>query len=165
MDKIDAIVIHCSATAEGNNYKAADIDRWHREKGYNMIGYHYVIDLDGSVEIGRPLSMAGAHCIDKGLSKTSYNSHSVGICYIGGLDYNGKPKDTRTDAQKESMRTLVERLCEKYPIKEVIGHRDASIDKNKDGEVTKDEWMKDCPCFEVKAEFPMAICIATAKSK
>lgn len=155
MNKIDSIVIHCSATKEGVDYRVKDIDKWHRERGFQMIGYHYVIDLDGTVELGRPLSMNGAHCNTAGLSGESYNKHSIGICYVGGLDRNGKAKDTRTDAQKAALRTLVARLCEKYPIKEVIGHRDASPDKNGDGKITPDEYIKLCPCFDVKSEFPM----------
>lgn len=155
MNKIDAIVIHCSATKEGVDYKAKDIDKWHRQRGFQMIGYNYVIDLDGTVEVGRPLSMNGAHCNTAGISKESYNRHSIGICYVGGLNKYGKAADTRTAAQKASMKTLVEHLCEKYPIKEVIGHRDASPDKNHDGKITKNEWIKSCPCFEVKDEFPM----------
>lgn len=155
MNKIDSIVIHCSATKEGVDYRVKDIDKWHRERGFQMIGYHYVIDLDGTVELGRPLSMNGAHCNTAGLSGESYNKHSIGICYVGGLDRNGKAKDTRTDAQKAALRTLVARLREKYPIKEVIGHRDASPDRNGDGKITPDEYIKLCPCFDVKSEFPM----------
>lgn len=155
MNKIDSIVIHCSATKEGVDYRVKDIDKWHRGRGFQMIGYHYVIDLDGTVELGRPLSMNGAHCNTAGLSGESYNKHSIGICYVGGLDRNGKAKDTRTDAQKAALRTLVARLREKYPIKEVIGHRDASPDRNGDGKITPDEYIKLCPCFDVKSEFPM----------
>ena len=93
MRKIDSIIIHCSATKVGQDFTAADIDRWHRERGFNGIGYHYVVCLDGRLERGRDISLAGAHC--KG-----WNEHSIGICYIGGLDVNGHPADTRTKAQK-----------------------------------------------------------------
>lgn len=160
---IDAIVIHCSATREGVDVRASDIDKWHKERGWSMIGYNYVIDLDGTVEIGRPLSMSGAHCADKGFSGKSYNLHSIGICYVGGLDKNGHSKDTRTDAQKLSMHKLVMELIEKYPITDVLGHRDASPDKNGDGVITKNEWVKTCPCFDVRSEFPIAVCTATRK--
>lgn len=153
MNKIDAIVIHCSATREGADYKAKDLDKWHKDKGWQMIGYNFVIDLDGTVEVGRPLSMNGAHCNTAGLSGESYNRHSIGICYIGGLSKTGAAKDTRTNAQKASMRKLVDELCRKYPIKEVIGHRDASPDKNKDGKITPNEYIKQCPCFDVRKEF------------
>lgn len=159
MREIDAIVIHCSATRAGQDVRAADIDKWHKERGFAMIGYNYVIDLDGTVEPGRPLTMDGAHCNTAGVSGLSYNKHSIGICYVGGLDKDGNPADTRTKAQKQAMAALVFGLLEQYPgIIEVIGHRDASPDKNGDGKITKNEWVKQCPCFDVRAEFPMAIC-------
>ena len=160
-EDIDAIVIHCSATRAGQDVRAADIDKWHKERGFAMIGYNYVIDLDGTVEIGRPLSRDGAHCNTGGTSGRSYNRHSIGICYVGGLDKNGKPADTRTPEQKRALRDLVYKLMDAYPnIVEVIGHRDASPDRNKDGRITPNEWVKVCPCFDVRAEFPMAICKA-----
>lgn len=158
---IDAIVIHCSATRAGQDVRAADIDKWHKERGFAMIGYNYVIDLDGTVEVGRPLSRDGAHCNTAGTSGRSYNRHSIGICYVGGLDKDGKPADTRTPEQKRALRDLVYKLMDEYPgIVEVIGHRDASPDRNKDGKITPNEWIKQCPCFSVRDEFPMAICRA-----
>ena len=160
MKKIDAIVIHCSATRAGWDVRAKDIDKWHKERGFSMIGYNYVIDLDGKVEIGRPLNMDGAHCKTKGTSGLSYNKHSIGICYVGGLDKKGNPADTRTKAQKKAMRELVYNLVNTYPIVEVIGHRDASPDLNGDGQITPNEWVKQCPCFDVKSEFPIAVCTA-----
>ena len=89
MNKIDSIIIHCSATKAGQDLRAKDIDRMHRQRGFAQIGYNFVIDLDGTVENGRPLSIDGAHCNTKGFSGVSYNKHSIGICYIGGLDVNG----------------------------------------------------------------------------
>lgn len=160
-EDIDAIVIHCSATRAGQDVRAADIDKWHKERGFAMIGYNYVIDLDGTVEVGRPLSRDGAHCNTAGTSGRSYNRHSIGICYVGGLDKDGKPADTRTPEQKRALRELVYKLMDEYPgIVEVIGHRDASPDRNKDGKITPNEWIKQCPCFSVRDEFPMAICKA-----
>ena len=150
---IDSIVIHCSATREGQDVRASDIDKWHKARGFAMIGYHYVIDLDGTVEIGRPVSMIGAHCSEKGLSGKSYNYHSIGICYVGGLDRDGKAKDTRTDAQKASLSKLVQDLVGKYPIKDILGHRDASPDRNGNGKIEKNEWIKQCPCFDVRSEY------------
>lgn len=163
MKKIDAIVIHCSATRAGQDVRAADIDKWHKERGFVGIGYNYVIDLDGTVEVGRPLSRDGAHCNTAGLSGLSYNKHSIGIVYVGGLDRDGNPADTRTPAQKNALAKLVNNLSDAYPIMEIIGHRDASPDKNGDGKITSNEWIKACPCFDVRAEFPMAVCIAKRK--
>ena len=153
MNNIDSIIIHCSATKAGQDFKAKDIDRMHRARGFNQIGYHFVIDLDGTIEEGRPLSIEGVHCNTKGSSGLSYNKHSIGICYIGGLDVNGQPADTRTDAQKQSMRDLVMRLKQEYPIAEVLGHRDTSPDLNDNGIVEPSEWIKMCPCFDAATEF------------
>jgi len=176
---IDSIVIHCSATPEGKDVTLEDIDAMHKAKGWRMVGYNYVIELDGTVRVGRPLTMDGAHCNTSGTCGRAYNSHSIGICYIGGiegeknsrgvivpkLNANGRPiaKDTRTDAQKMSMHKLVMELVEKYPITDILGHRDASPDKNHDGKITRNEWIKDCPCFDVRSEFPIAVCAAKRK--
>ena len=153
MRNIDAIIIHCSATRSGQDLRAKDIDRIHKARGFKQIGYNFVIDLDGLVENGRPLSMDGAHCNTKGFSKESYNKHSIGICYIGGLDKNGKPADTRTEAQKNALRDLVAKLCKDYDIIEVLGHRDTSPDLDGSGEVEPAEFIKACPCFDVRSEF------------
>ena len=163
-NKIDAIVIHCTASKAGQDLRAADIDKQHQERGFAMIGYNYVVDLDGTVEDGRPLTRDGAHCNTAGLSGKSYNKHSIGIVYVGGLDENGNAADTRTPEQKKALSELVYRLMDEYPtIKEVIGHRDASPDKNGDGKISKNEWIKQCPCFSVRDEFPMAVCVAKKK--
>lgn len=89
----DTIIIHCSATRAGQDFTAADIDRWHRARGFRSIGYHFVIRLDGTIEPGRDVSLDGAHC-------TGWNRRSIGICYVGGLDKEGRPADTRTEAQR-----------------------------------------------------------------
>ena len=125
----------------------------HRARGFNQIGYNYVIRIDGTVEKGRSLVVDGAHCNTKGFSESSYNKHSVGICYIGGLDANGKPTDTRTIAQKVALRELVAKLCKEYEIIEVLGHRDTSPDLDGSGEIEPTEYIKACPCFDVRSEF------------
>ena len=163
MKTIDAIVIHCSATRANQDVRAADIDKWHKERGFACIGYNYVVDLDGTVELGRPLTRDGAHCNTAGLSGVSYNKHSIGICYVGGLDADGNAADTRTPEQKKALSELVYKLMEEYPIVEVIGHRDASPDKNGNGVIEQNEWIKQCPCFDVKSEFPIAVCVAERK--
>lgn len=153
MKQIDSIIIHCSATRAGQDVRARDIDRMHRARGFAQIGYNFVIDLDGLVENGRPLSIDGAHCNTKGFSGESYNKHSIGICYIGGLDASGQAADTRTEAQRTALRELVAKLCREYPIAELLGHRDTSPDTDGSGEVEPCEFIKSCPCFDVRSEF------------
>ena len=163
---VDAIVIHCTASREGVDLHASDIDKMHKDKGWAGIGYHYVITLDGKIEKGRPVNQVGAHANTKGLSGKPYNYHSVGIAYVGGLDKKGNPKDTRTPKQKEAMHKLVFQLLDEFPnIKEIIGHRDTSPDKNGNGKIDRNEWIKQCPCFEVRAEFPIAIITAERSKK
>ncbi len=144
--EVKYIVIHCSASRAGQDFRAVDIDGWHRRRGFKRIGYHYVVDLDGTIEEGRKLDEEGAHV--KG-----YNHCSVGVCYVGGLDENGEAKDTRTEKQKRALEDLVEVLREVFPGAEVVGHRDLSPDKNGDGKVEPWEWLKVCPCFDVREEY------------
>ena len=152
-NKVDAIIIHCSATREGQDIGAKEIDAMHKQRGFNGIGYHYVIRLDGTVEPGRSETAIGAHCNTKGFSRESYNRHSIGICYVGGLDKNGKAKDTRTPEQRSSMHLLVAQLLKRFKNNICIcGHRDLSPDLNGDGVIEPEEWIKECPCFEVSRE-------------
>lgn len=144
MRTIDSIIIHCSATPCGEDFTATDIDRWHRQRSFNGIGYHFVIRLDGTIEKGRPAYKPGAHC-------TGWNNRSIGICYIGGLDTSGRPADTRTPAQKKAMKELIERLQNKhFGIRTIIGHRDTSPDLNGNGQIEPAEFIKSCPCFDVR---------------
>lgn len=154
MNKIDAIVVHCSATRAGQDIGKSEINRMHVARGFNCIGYNYVVRIDGTVETGRSLQIDGAHCSSKGFSGVSYNKHSIGICYIGGLDKSGKAADTRTDAQKKALRELIAKLVKEYPdIKEILGHRDTSPDLDGDGIVEPNEWIKMCPCFDAATEY------------
>lgn len=129
---IDRIIVHCSATVAGTDFRACDIDRCHRQRGFRCIGYHYVVRIDGSVEAGRHPSVIGAHC-------TGQNRHSIGVCYIGGLDKNGQPADTRTPAQRTALTELLRRLLRDYPGARIHGHRDYAA--------------KACPCFDATAEY------------
>ena len=132
MREINKIIIHCSATKEGLDFHVADIDRWHKQRGYKCVGYHYIITLDGVIEKGREESEIGAHC--KG-----YNSNSIGICYIGGLDTNGKAKDTRTVQQRAALHLLLNQLKAKYPNATIHGHNEFAN--------------KACPSFDVQEEY------------
>ena len=146
MRAVNKIVIHCSATPAGRNVSAATIDGWHRKRGFNQIGYHYVIALDGKIEAGRPVNVMGAHVGGGG------NRASIGIAYIGGVDANLKAKDTRTEAQKKSLIKIIKILKNIYPDASIHGHRDYSKDKDGDG-VEAHEFMKACPCFDAEVEY------------
>ena len=143
---INLIVVYCSATREDCTLSPEDLDRLHRRRGFNGTGYHYYIRKDGTVHLTRLIERIGAHV--KGL-----NSNSVGICYEGGLDAYGCPADTRTPEQRAALKLLVHQLFETFPGSRVCGHRDLSPDRNGNGEIEPEEWIKACPCFEVKAEF------------
>ena len=130
--RIDAIIVHCTATPPGMKVTVDDIDRWHKARGWKGIGYHYVVDLDGTVYRGRADDCVGAHC--KG-----HNAHSIGVCYVGGLDAQGRPADTRTPAQKDALRRLVGALKRQYPHAKVYNHRRFAN--------------KACPCFDAEKEY------------
>ena len=154
MNKIDAIVCHCSATVAGQDIGKKEITQMHLQRGFSTIGYNFIIRLDGTIEVGRSLHIDGAHCNTKGFSGVSYNKHSIGICYVGGLDKDKKPADTRTPEQKKAFRELIAKLLKEYPdIKEIISHRDTSPDINGNGEVEPSEYIKACPCFDAKDEY------------
>jgi len=132
MRPINKVIIHCSATPEGRDVKIDTIRKWHTDKGWNDIGYHYVIELDGQIQAGRPVELLGAHCLGQ-------NKFSIGICYVGGMDKKmTKAKDTRTKEQKESLIKLIAELRKKYPILSVNGHNEYAA--------------KACPSFDVSKE-------------
>ena len=134
--------IQSSATREDLGFTEYDLDTCHRRRGFNGPGYHFYIRKDGRIVSTRPIERVGAHA-------RGFNARSIGICYEGGLDREGHPKDTRTPEQKHSMRVLVRTLLTDYPGCEVCGHRDLSTDLNGNGEIEPEEWIKACPCFEV----------------
>ena len=129
---INKIIIHCSATKPNQACTVELIDQWHRQRGFNSIGYHFVIYQDGTLHEGRALSEIGAHCVGQ-------NSDSIGICYVGGLDSNGKATDTRTEEQRETLKKVVAELKEAYGDIPVYGHNEFAN--------------KACPCFDVEREF------------
>lgn len=116
MRTITLIIVHCSGNSRGGTLRMADIDRYHRSKGWKGCGYHYVIPADGAIEKGRPEEVRGAHC-------KNHNRHSIGVCYVGGLETDGKtPADTRTPAQKRALKLLLDDLRKRYPKALVVGH-------------------------------------------
>lgn len=133
MRTITELIVHCSATPEGKCFDASNIDKWHKQRGWSGIGYHFVVLLDGTIEYGRDLKKSGAHTLGK-------NRTSIGICYIGGMDSEMKhAKDTRTEAQKESLILLLKTLKKLHPKAVIYGHRDFSS--------------KACPSYDAKTEY------------
>lgn len=139
---INELIVHCSATPEGCDYTVEDIRKWHKSSGWSDIGYHYVVYRNGTVVNGRDVDLVGAHC-----AKGGHNQHSIGICYIGGVEnkpgipvHLQKPKDTRTEAQKMALLSLLIDLKKLYPGATIWGHHD--FDKG-----------KDCPSFDARAEY------------
>lgn len=139
------ITIHCSATQAKADIGAKEIRKWHKDKGGSDIGYHAVIRRDGTIEPGRPENQVGAHV-------AGHNTDNLGVCLVGGINAQGKAENNFTPAQMASLRKLVRDWMRKYNISQdkLFGHRDWSPDKNGDGKITPNEFMKDCPCFDVK---------------
>lgn len=129
---INKIIVHCTATPEGRVTTVDEIRKWHKQRGFSDIGYHYVIYLDGSVHNGRDVNLVGAHC-------SGYNANSIGVCYVGGCDKTMQPKDTRTAAQKDALLKLLKQLRVLYPAAKIHGHRDYAN--------------KACPSFDATTEY------------
>ncbi len=129
---ISLIVLHCSGTRANHDFSIDDLEACHKARGFHSIGYHYYITKDGTLYPGRPEHLPGAHAYH-------YNANSIGICYEGGLDKDGRPADTRTEAQLVTLEELLKSLCTDYPDAVILGHRDLPGVK------------KACPCFDTKA--------------
>ena len=141
---IKYIVIHCSATKRSQDIGTFEINQWHRERGWSGIGYHFVIRRNGIIETGRGVRKIGAHAY-------GVNRMSWGICLVGGLDDYGKATDNFTVLQYSSLHGIVTTLKAFAPDAEVLGHRDLSPDLNGDGVIEQWEWVKMCPCFDVRS--------------
>ena len=140
LDIIDEIIIHCTASRCSHPVTAADVDKMHRKRGFEMIGYNFVVEIDGNIVPGRPLNCIPAHC--KG-----YNTHSIGIAYVGGYDERGNVADTRNALQKRALVDLITSLLYFYPnITNISGHRDYAN--------------KACPCFDAKKEYAQLLSVA-----
>ena len=133
MRKIDLIVVHCSATRCDRSYPVETLIADHGKR-FGYTGYHYYVTRDGRLYQTRHENLVGAHA--KG-----YNKHSIGVCYEGGLNPQGKPADTRTDKQKKTLLGLLCSLKLDYPDAMILGHRDLP------------DVHKVCPCFNAKEEY------------
>lgn len=146
--KVDLIVIHCTATKDTVHYSREQLEKDHRARGFSKGGYHVFIEADGTAHQLREFDEVGAHV-------AGHNSHSIGICYEGGLNSQGKPKDTRTQDQRKELLYWIERAIEygEGNVKRIVGHRDLSPDTNGNGVVEEHEWVKVCPCFDAGPEY------------
>lgn len=151
--RIDYIAVHCTATPEGVDKTVDEIRREHKMQGWSDIGYHYVVYRDGTVHVGRDVDISGSHV-------QGYNSYSIGVVYVGGLEnkpgvrYSAlKAKDTRTEKQKAALVSLLVDLRKLYPSAVIKGHRDFSPDKNGNGIIDPWERIKECPSFDAKQEY------------
>lgn len=143
---IDSIVIHCTATPPKREVSVMELDGWHKAQRFEpytkpdgsavYAGYHLLVHLDGSYERIRPDEHRGQHC-----AQDNMNNRGIGICYVGGVDNNNKPCDTRTEAQKKTLLTLVRTMRVKYPKAQIIGHRDVQ------------GVAKACPSFDARKEY------------
>ena len=129
------LVIHCSATKVNRNYTEKQLVRDHKARGFRTGGYHFYCRKDGSLHQFRRLMEVGAHA-------RPYNRCSIGICYEGGLDEDGRPADTLTAEQYQTIRSLLVKLKIMFPQAKILGHRDLP-----------GATPKDCPCFDAAEKF------------
>ena len=134
MRDIEYIVIHCAATKPSMDVPIERVRKWHLDRGWSDIGYHYYITRDGKIHKGRDLNIVGANV-------RGYNKNSNGICYEGGINEKGDPEDNRTDEQKKSLLKVVKVLKFVFNNAIVQGHRDFPNVK------------KACPSFDAKNEY------------
>ena len=120
--KVKYLVVHCADTPDDRKVTASDIHSWHLARGWDGIGYHWVIGRDGELWSGRPEYWQGAHV-------AGHNHHSVGVCLVG--------RETYTQAQWNSLTSLIKLWLKKYPDAKLVGHRDL-------------DYGKTCPNFDVK---------------
>jgi len=148
MREIDLIVVHCSATPPSMDIGAAEIRKWHTDpkpvgRGWSDIGYQSVIRRNGVLEHGRDMRRIGAHV-------HGYNTNSIGICVVGGINESGDPENNFEPPQMATLRAYLQTLLEIFPNAQLLGHRDLSPDLNHDGVIEENEWMKACPSFDVR---------------
>jgi N-acetylmuramoyl-L-alanine amidase len=141
MRSIKWIILHC--TAGPQDQKTAVILSYWKSLGYRKPGYHHLISVDGSVENLQPIELPS-----NGVA--GFNAHSINICYKGGVGPHGEILDNRTTKQIESMLALVRKYHAEFPEAIILGHRDLSPDKNRNGVIDTWEWKKACPSFSVK---------------
>jgi N-acetylmuramoyl-L-alanine amidase len=147
MRKIKFIVVHCTA-GRPNQATESILDYWKRVLKWKSVGYHKLINENGSVE-----TLSSDEHPTNGVR--GHNHHSIHVCYKGGFD----AIDTRTQAQKIALTVVLTAYKKKYKNAIILGHRDLSPDLNKDGKITSNEWVKICPCFSATTEYKNIGCV------
>lgn len=127
----DYIVVHSTLTPNEKKISVSTIDEWHRKRGWLSIGYHFVIETDGTVESGRGAFEVGAHV-------KNMNANTVSVCLVGGTDKKGNPENNFTKEQMDSLSLLLFYLTELFEGAKVVGHCDLIADT-------------ECPSFDVKS--------------
>ena len=133
--EVRLLVIHCSATRYDRDFPVEALRSSHKARGFADIGYHFYITRDGKLHRCRPVNQIGAHA-------AGWNDKSIGICYEGGLDEQGRPADTRTYAQRCTLTDLLRQLRRDYPEARILGHYQLSP-----------YIRKACPCFDAREEY------------
>ena len=133
--EVNLLVVHCTATRCNKDFPVSTLRASHKARGFADIGYHFYITRDGETHPCRPVHQIGAHA-------TGWNDKSIGICYEGGLDENGRIADTRTYAQKCALLDLLRQLKTDYPEAAILGHYQLS-----------ENVRKACPCFDAATEY------------
>lgn len=133
MRDINYIAVHCTATQPNASIEAIK-KYWKETLKWKQVGYHYIIKADG--EIVNLLDIATP---SNGVA--GWNSQIINVCYIGGIDKKGFPKDTRTEAQKNSLIDILTKLKKQFPKAIIQGHRNFP------------KVSKACPSFDAKSEY------------
>lgn len=144
MRTIERIFVHCTAGSQKQTIE--DLKAEFKAKGWKHPGYHYAVMPSGRIE-----QMLPEEEVSNGVQ--GYNSTSINVAYIGGIDRNSKAIDNRTSEQKKSLVDLLKQLRERYPKARIMGHRDISPDKNGNGIIDPWERIKECPCFDAITEY------------
>jgi N-acetylmuramoyl-L-alanine amidase len=137
MREIQRIFIHCTAGSQKQTKK--DLLNEFKAKGWKAPGYHYVVFPDGKIE-----QLLDESKVSNGVQ--GYNSTSINVAYVGGIDNKGRATDNRTNQQKESLSHLLKDLKKRYPNAHIMGHRDI-------WGKSPSKWKKMCPCFDAEKEY------------
>ena len=132
MDKrqiTDTIVIHCTQTPKDMEVDVEKVTQWHKDRGFDTIGYHYLIKRDGTLQVGRDEDAVGAHAV-------AVNGTSIGVALVGGGTADMGWENNFESVQFETLKSIILRLKDKYNIEKIIGHYQV------DGK-------KECPSFDV----------------